>query len=222
MEGGRQGAGQEGPQRMVFVDPKRNLPKFPGEKTEKADNHLVAFDDYPEIQQTNVVDANVALIITRFGYSLFCKAKKWFNQGREGRPHATVADWIALKEQFKKKFNPVDNTKEEQMASGRNIKMDGKETLDEVSYIVTQLGKALGLNDKHILDTFKLGLPSNIYVNLVHIDDMQTTLHMAKILMAISKRNSPGASAILNVPFKAASSPDGLASGIYQKPDISK
>ena len=42
----------------------------------------------------------------------------------------------------------------------------------------TQLGKALGLNDQHILDTFKLGLPSNIYVNLVHIDDMQATLNI--------------------------------------------
>ena len=39
-------------------------------------------------------------------------------------------------------------------------------------HTVTQLGKALGLNDQHILDTFKLELPSNIYVNLVHIDGM--------------------------------------------------
>ena len=28
----------------------RNLPKFSGEKTESADNHLDAFDDYFEIQ----------------------------------------------------------------------------------------------------------------------------------------------------------------------------
>ena len=38
----------------------------------------------------------VTQIINRFGYSLFGKAKKWFNQGRVGRPHATVADWNAL------------------------------------------------------------------------------------------------------------------------------
>ena len=112
-EGTRQGAGQQGPQRMVVVDPMRNLPKFSGEKTESADNHLDAFDDYLEIQQINVVDANVGQIITRFGYSLFGKAKKWFNQGRDGRPHATVADWNALKEQFKQQFNPVGNTREE-------------------------------------------------------------------------------------------------------------
>ena len=41
------------------------------------------------------------------------------------------------------------------MASWRNIKWDGNEILDEFSYRVTQLGKALGLNDQHILDTFK-------------------------------------------------------------------
>ena len=98
---------------MVAVDPMRNLSKFSGEKTESADNHLVAFDDYLEIQQINVADANVAQIITRFGYSLFGKAKKWFNQGREGRPLATVADWNALKIQFKHQFNPVCNNREE-------------------------------------------------------------------------------------------------------------
>ena len=187
MEGARQGVGQQGPQRMVVVDPVRNLPKFSGEKTEAAQNHLHAFDEYLEIQQINVADANVAQIITRFGYSLFGKAEKWFNQGRDGRPHATVVDWNALKEHFKQQINPVGNTREEQMASWRNIKLDGNETLDEFSYRVTQLGKGLGLNDQHILDTFKLGLPSNIYVNLVHITGMQATLNMAKRLMAVSK-----------------------------------
>ena len=77
-----------------------------------------------------VVDANVAQIITRFDYSLFGKAKKWFNQRREGRLHAIVAVWSPLKEQFKHQFNPVGNTREEQMASQRNIKWDANETLD--------------------------------------------------------------------------------------------
>ena len=90
------------------------------------------------------------------------KPKSGLTQGRDGRQHANVADWNALKEQFKQQFNPVGNTREEQMAGWRNIKWDGNETLDEFSYRVTQLGKALGLNDQHILDTFKLGLPSNI------------------------------------------------------------
>ena len=111
MEGGRQGAGQQGPQRMMVVDPMRNLPNFFSEKTESADNHPDAFDDYLEIKQINVADANVVQIITRFVYSLFGKAKKWFNQGREGRPLVTVAGWNALQEQFKQQFNPVGNTR---------------------------------------------------------------------------------------------------------------
>ena len=118
MEGARQGAGQQGPQRIVVFDPMRNLPKFSGEKTESADNHLDGFDDYLKIQLINVADANMAQIITRFGYSLFGKATKWFNQGRDGRPHATVADWNALKEQFKQQFNPVGNTREERWLVG--------------------------------------------------------------------------------------------------------
>ena len=89
------------------------------------------------------------------------------------------------------------------MARWRNIKWDGNETLDEFLYRVTQLGKALGLNDQHILDTFKLGLPSNIYVNL-------------KDLWLCPKGTSPGASAISNIPFMAAPSHDGLASGIIK------
>ena len=60
MEGARHGAGQQGPQRMVVLDPMKNLPKFSGEKTESADIHLDAFDDYLEIQQIEVADANVA------------------------------------------------------------------------------------------------------------------------------------------------------------------
>ena len=49
---------------------------------------------------------------------------------------------------------------------------------------------------------------------------MQATLNIAKRLMAVLKGTSPGASAIPNIPFMAASSHDGFASGIYQKPDI--
>ena len=85
MEGGRQDPGQQGPQGMVVVDPMTNLPTYSCEKTESEDNHLDAFDDYVEIQQIYVVEANVAQIITIFGYSLFSKAKMWFNQVREGR-----------------------------------------------------------------------------------------------------------------------------------------
>ena len=51
---------------------------------------------------------------------------------------------------------------------------------------------------------------------------MQATLNMSKRLMAVSKGTSPGASAISNIPFMVASNHDGLNSGIYQKPDISK
>ena len=87
------------------------------------------------------------------------------------------------------------------MASWRNIKWDGNETLVEFSYRGTQLGKALGLNDQHILGTFKLGLPSNIYVTLAHKDGMYATLNMAKRHMAVSKGTSLGASAISNIPL---------------------
>ena len=38
--------------------------------------------------------------------------------------------------------------------------------------------------------------------------------------MAVSTGTSPGASAISNIPFMAASSHDGLTSGIYQRPHI--
>ena len=124
--------------------------------------------------------------------------------------------------QFNQQFSPVGNTREEQMAIWRNIKWNGNETLDEISYRDTQLGKALGLKDQHILDTFKLGLHLNIYVNLVHKDGMQATLNMVKRLMAVSKGTSPGASATSNIPFMAASGHDGLASGIYQKSGIPK
>ena len=71
------------------------------------------------------------------------------------------------------------------MVSWRNIKWDGNKSLDKFSYRVTQLGKALGLNDQHILGTCKLGLPSNIYVNLAHICGMQATLNMVKRPMAV-------------------------------------
>ena len=40
--------------------------------------------------------------------------------------------------------------------------------------------------------------------------------------MAVSKGTSPGASAISNIPFMVTSNHDGLTSGIYKKPDISK
>ena len=95
-------------------------------------------------------------------------------------------------------------------------------TLDELSYRVTKLGKALGLNDQHILHTFKLGLPLNIYVNLVHIDDMQAILNMAKNTYGCIKRNFTRCKCHIFYSIYGSFKPDGLASGIYQKPDIPK
>ena len=45
---------------------------------------------------------------------------------------------------------------------------------------------------------------------------------MAKRLMFVSKGTLPGASVISNITFMVASSHDGLASGIYQNPDMPK
>ena len=72
---GRAPSDQQGPQRLVVVRPMKNLSKFSYEKTELANNYLDAFDDYLEIQQIKVVDANVAQITTRFGYSFLHLAK---------------------------------------------------------------------------------------------------------------------------------------------------
>ena len=81
---------------------------------------------------------------------------------------------------------------------------------------------SLGLSDQHNLDTFNLGLSSNIYASLAHIDAMKAKLNMAIRLMAASKGTSSGASAISNIPFLVASSQDGLALGMYQMPNIPK
>ena len=101
------------------------------------------------------------------------------------------------------------------MASWRNIKWHGNETLHEFSYILPNWAK-------HQLDTFKQGLPSNVCVNLVHIYIMQATMHMATRFITVSKGTSPDANAIANIPFMAAWSHDELASGMYQKPAIPK
>ena len=53
-----------------------------------------------------------------------------------------------------------------------------------------------------------------MYLNLVHTNDMQVTLNMAKRLMDVPKEMSPGTSTILNNLFMAVSSHDGLASGV--------
>ena len=58
--------------------------------------------------------------------------------------------------------------------------------------------------------------------NLVLIDNMPATLDMAKRLLTLSKGASPGTRAISNIPFMAASIPDGLASGMNHKPKIPK
>ena len=58
--------------------------------------------------------------------------------------------------------------------------------------------------------------------NLVHLDGMQVPMNMAKRLMAVSTGPSPGATTMLNIPFMAASSHDGLDSGMYQKHHIPK
>ena len=84
------------------------------------------------------------------------------------------------------------------------------------------MNRTLSLEDQHFLDTFKLGLPLNVYVNLAHIDHMAVTLNMVKGPIVISTLASPGVSAMSHFPFMAASSHDRMASGMYHKPDIPK
>ena len=70
------------------------------------------------IKQNKVVDGNADQIITRFGYSLIGKAKRWFNQGTDVWQSTNVADCEALKEQF----THQGKASEEQMTSLRNSK----------------------------------------------------------------------------------------------------
>ena len=91
--------------------------------------------------------------------------QKWFDQGKDGRIHANVTEWEGFLEQLKQQFNNVGYTREEQVVSWKNIKWDGNEIPDLLSYRAIFLSKTLGLNIQHIWDTFKLKLPSNIYVN---------------------------------------------------------
>ena len=51
---------------------------------------------------------------------------------------------------------------------------------------------------------------------------MQATLNMARRQMAVSKGTSLDASAITNIPYMAASGQEGLASSMYQNPDLPK
>ena len=51
---------------------------------------------------------------------------------------------------------------------------------------------------------------------------MQSILNMAKELMPLTKGTSPSAGAISYIPFMAATSQHGLASDMYQKPDVPK
>ena len=106
MGGGRQNVGQQGPQRMVIVDAIGNLSKFPGEKTESADNYFDANDDYLKMQQINVVDATCSTNHNQIWLFIIWKSQKVFYQGKDGRSHATVADWNTLKEQFKQQTQP--------------------------------------------------------------------------------------------------------------------
>ena len=72
MEGGRQGAGQLDPQRMVIVDLMRNLQNFLVRKLNHQTIiliHLVITLKY----KNQCLDTSVAQIITMFGYSLFDK-----------------------------------------------------------------------------------------------------------------------------------------------------
>ena len=51
---------------------------------------------------------------------------------------------------------------------------------------------------------------------------MPAAMNVAKRLIAGCKGTSLGTSAIPNIPFMAASGHDGMASGMYHKPDIPK
>ena len=44
--------------------------------------------------------------------------------------------------------------------------------------MLIQLGRTLALNIQHILDTFKIGLPCNVCVNLVTTEGMLGSLNM--------------------------------------------
>ena len=183
--------------------------------------HLGAFDDYLDIQQTNVVDASVAQIMARFCYSIFGKAKTWFNQSRDGTPHAKVADSEALKEQFKQQFNPVGNTRKEQMVGWRNNKWDGNKTVDEFSYRATQLSRAPGLNNQHIQDTFKLGLPSKCLCKCGSHRWHASTIEDDQSLW-LYQREHCQVHMLQPLSHMAALSLDGMTSGMYQKPDMLK
>ena len=76
MEGGRHGAGQQGNQRMVVVDPMRNFPKFSGEKTVSADNQLGAFDDYLQVLQNKCCYCQCSTNHNQIWVFLICQSQQ--------------------------------------------------------------------------------------------------------------------------------------------------
>ena len=144
----------------------KDLPRFSGEKNENPTTHVMEFEDFlTTIDTYPITDANVGEIVSKFKNTLKGKARKWYQNIRQGQEEiATVDAWNTMITAFKTKYNPVGSTVEEQIVAWKNMKWDPtKEALDDYAEKFEELSEALGIGEDNKAQTFLSSLPSMCY-----------------------------------------------------------
>ena len=111
------------------------------------------------------------------------RARQWY----AGLPDATKQDktvkgWKALIAAFKSNFNPIGNTKEQQLKAWKDMKWDPatKESLDDWVYKYRQLGEELGYTTDQILDNFVCCIPQSLYIYTLNATDLDAVVKNVK------------------------------------------
>ena len=147
-------------------------PEFLGKPEEDAEAHLLCSDDW-----MNANHFNDDVKVQRFCLTLLGEASLWFH------PLESLEDttWPKLQNLFRKRYSKLGNTCEQLFHARRSFNFDeNTETIDSYVIWIRQVATLLGYGEPHVLEVFKITLPTKLYWILFPIEDPRQAVDTVK------------------------------------------
>ena len=162
---------QPGQQAQMHMNWSHFKPEYSSKPEEDVEAHLLRTNDW-----MNTHDFPDGVKVQRFCLTLTGEARLWY-----ASLEPMVMTWPELKNQFRRQYSKLGNTREQLFHAWRSFHYDENvETPDAYVTRIRQVARLLGYGEPQVLEVFKNTVPNRLYWVLFPIDNLHKAVETAK------------------------------------------